>query len=159
MWQVGLWLCQAYQKQKSLILVKRIIFRGTALSNDHFKTKVGAAHSNTGHIKPVLTYALRYLQKFSSDLLLPLGKFFFFFVLFTWGWMTNKISLLLVVWAMDAVREWASRRGWSFLSIEGEKTHAALHSLAEWAHFSNPYSSHWWEQHFSPPSPSSSRMH
>lgn len=79
MWQVGLWLCQAYQKQKSLILVKRIIFRGTALSNDHFKTKVGAAHSNTGHIKPVLTYALRYLQKFSSDLLLPLGKFFFFF--------------------------------------------------------------------------------
>lgn len=50
---------------------------------------------------------------------------------------------------MDAVREWASGRGWRFLLREREKTHAALRSLAEWAHFSSPYSSHWWEQHFS----------
>lgn len=77
--------------------------------------------------------------------LLPLGKF-----ISTWGWMTNKISLLLVVWVCDGCCERARRRGWSFLSTEGEKTHATLHFLLEWAHFSTPYSSHWWERHFRP---------
>lgn len=68
--------------------------------------------------------------------------------------MTNKISLPLVVWTSFGCWEESERvsgRGWRFLLREGEKTQAALRSLAEWAHFSSPYSSHWWEQHF--PSP------
>lgn len=40
--------------------------------------------------------------------------------------MTNETSLLVVVWACYGCCEWvsegASTRGWSFLSIEGEKT-------------------------------------
>lgn len=43
-------------------------------------------------MKNVLAYAIKYSKKFGFDLMLPRGKF-----LLSWGWMTNEISLLLVV--------------------------------------------------------------
>lgn len=85
---------------------------------------------------------MKYLQKFRLNHLLPLEKFF---IRVGGGWLMKSVCFCCSEPALDAAREWASRRGWRFLLSEREKKHAA-HSLPEWAHFSAPYSSHWWQR-------------
>lgn len=85
---------------------------------------------------------MKYLQKFRLNHPLPLEKFF---IRVGGGWLMKSVCFCCSEPALDAAREWASRRGWRFLLSEREKKHAA-HSLPEWAHFSAPYSSHWWQR-------------
>lgn len=86
------------------ILDTGIIFRDTFLTNYIFKMQTFNSHAGTVHVQ--------ICSRSDSTCSSLLESF-----LTTWGWMTNEISLLLVVWACYGCCERPSERAWVKLPI------------------------------------------